>query len=127
MQENLSIRTRLWVAGVILLPCVLVVVESVLRQSWYLLFLLIPLLVLLYDVCFSLCKISEKDITIRTAQTMCSKTYSFSEFKDVKVEWYKPIGRVVLIKKEKGVVYVYCTNPSEVRKRLMSYIKKGSR
>lgn len=120
----LSFRSRTLTAIVILAICSLMALSAFFSQHWFIMFIAIPLLVLLYDVCFSLCKYDVQGVTIRTAQTMITKTYKWTEFKAVKVDRYYPWGRIVLIKTNNKVIYVYCDDPLLIRAEMERMIDK---
>lgn len=121
----LSLKRRLTTAVILLLPCIFIMGCAYWSHHWYTILLTIPSLILLYDVCFSRCKYDETIITIRTGQYMISRTYHWSDFKNVKVDRYYPWGRIALIKNDNRVVYAYCDNPLSVREVMVNMINKN--
>ena len=121
----ISIKKRLLTALILFFICIIVTLGALYTSRWYVLLFIIPILVLMYDVCCSKCTFNNETVTIRTGQYFINKTYTWNMFKDVKIDRFYPWGRIVLIKNNNKLVYVYCDNPISTCELFSKIIRKS--
>lgn len=89
----------------------------------YLLWCLFVFVPLLYEGLASYCALSNESLHLRSIQTFTKKSIPIDAIREIKVEYYKPLG-IVYVKTDENRYHVYVSNPLNLVQTILQMQKK---